>query len=484
VRSVKNKVNGYTSAQVMVRNATTNELNGPSTTEMQDISQRSYGSEFHELMDMIDRRLNDKGKNWRHVAKALTLLDYLVRYGSENVVLWSRENLYIIKTLREFTYTDDTGYDQGGIIRTKAKELVSLLKDNDRLKLERRERSQNSPQRDLFNLDYNSDSNNRNNRINYPTDVDADLQRAIEQSRLTAEEDELKRRNKSVNDEDLEEALRLSKEEQELKQLKEQKQQNLLDLDDEENNNQQSNLFINPQTTYQLGYIPQQQQQYLELDMFGNPIVYGQQNPMQTGYLQNAYSSNDVNFFNQQQQQLLQQQQQQQLLQQQQQQLQQQLQQQQLQQQFLLSQNTQQQQQQQRQETQPQSLADLQYEQQRLQQFQNQQPQAQLPQQPQQPQQPLTQTLTGQQKFNLKHAELNSLLASGTGIDTFGNEGETRIPAQHTKTTRFINSSGTGYKQESNTNSNPFFANQYPGMPTNIVPSYTGFGFGNSQPQQ
>ena len=37
---------------------------------------------------MMDKRLNDKGKNWRHVFKALTLLDYILHAGSENVVLY------------------------------------------------------------------------------------------------------------------------------------------------------------------------------------------------------------------------------------------------------------------------------------------------------------------------------------------------------------------------------------------------------------
>jgi len=39
---------------------------------------------------MLDKRLNDKGKNWRHVFKSLTLLDYLLHAGSENVVLYFR----------------------------------------------------------------------------------------------------------------------------------------------------------------------------------------------------------------------------------------------------------------------------------------------------------------------------------------------------------------------------------------------------------
>lgn len=64
-------------------------------------------------MDMLDKRLNDKGKNWRHVLKALKVLDYCLHEGSELVVTWARQSIYIIKTLREFVYVDEEGRDVG-----------------------------------------------------------------------------------------------------------------------------------------------------------------------------------------------------------------------------------------------------------------------------------------------------------------------------------------------------------------------------------
>lgn len=39
---------------------------------------------------MLDKRLNDKGKNWRHVFKSLTVLDYILHAGSDNVVQYFR----------------------------------------------------------------------------------------------------------------------------------------------------------------------------------------------------------------------------------------------------------------------------------------------------------------------------------------------------------------------------------------------------------
>ncbi|KFW83495.1 Epsin-3, partial [Manacus vitellinus] len=92
---------------------------------------------FAKVMGMIWRRLNDSGKNWRHVYKALTLLDYLIKTGSEKVTHQCRENLYTIQTLKDFQYVDRDGKDQGINIREKVKQVMALLKDEERLKQER-----------------------------------------------------------------------------------------------------------------------------------------------------------------------------------------------------------------------------------------------------------------------------------------------------------------------------------------------------------
>jgi epsin len=80
-------------------------------------------------MDMLDKRLNDKGKNWRHVLKSLKVLDYCLHEGSELVVTWARKNIYIIKTLREFQYIDEDGRDvgQNGMLRFLTHELTELM---------------------------------------------------------------------------------------------------------------------------------------------------------------------------------------------------------------------------------------------------------------------------------------------------------------------------------------------------------------------
>src|SRR6266511_2955730 len=88
-------------------------MDSSESTRMLPANLSGSPSDFYEIMDMLDKRLNDKGKNWRHVLKSLKVLDYCLHEGSELVVTWARKNVYIIKTLREFQYIDEEGRDVG-----------------------------------------------------------------------------------------------------------------------------------------------------------------------------------------------------------------------------------------------------------------------------------------------------------------------------------------------------------------------------------
>ncbi len=136
-RTIKNVVRNYSDAQVKVREATSNDPWGPSSTLMSEIADLTYNVvAFTEIMQMIWKRLNDHGKNWRHVYKALVVLDYIIKTGSEKVAQQCKENIYAIQTLKDFQYLEENK-DQGINVREKAKQLVGLLKDDERLKNER-----------------------------------------------------------------------------------------------------------------------------------------------------------------------------------------------------------------------------------------------------------------------------------------------------------------------------------------------------------
>ena len=90
-------------------------------------------------------------------------------------------------------------------------------------------------------------------------------------------------------------------------------------------------------------------------------------------------------------------------------------------------------------------------------------------------------------------SKLSDLLESGDGMDTFGNTGNLRIPAQHTAPGTFVNSAGSQMdkmRMQQTGGSNPFMNQQFTGMPQQQFPAQTGpagfqqQGFGQQQQQQ
>ncbi|KAF1940578.1 ENTH-domain-containing protein [Clathrospora elynae] len=553
-RSVKNVTKGYSQVEVKVRNATSNDPWGPVGSDMAEIAQITFNSstDFYQVMDMLDKRLNDRGKNWRHVLKSLKVLDYCLHEGSELVVTWARKNIYIIKTLREFQHTDEDGRDVGQNVRMAAKELTSLIMDEERLRAERADRKtwksrvtgiEEFP-RDGHQVSDNGEGSHRRprngeQRRNRRTEEeDLELRLALEASKNEAEEEKKRRQRTSTveaDDDDLAKAIKLSKEEEELRR-KELEQTN-------------ADLLFGETTAQPTTYQPtgnnQGYQQQGQVDWFGNLVDQNQQQPQNTGFLNNAYSQptgmqpqqtgfqNGYGGYGSFQQQPQQQQptgfdQ------------------------FGGQQQPQQQQYMQPHQTlQPQQTSfnmnnpygqyggfggDMGQQQQQPQQDQNalqpgshnpwasNKPQESLmpqptgsnnpfaqsvnrpqptqtfaqptmntlheqktqtqfnntpfnptgsfpPQQPAQPAQP-------QKEMDPHAARLNALLATGEGQDTFGNVGNLRLPAQHTAPGTFVNSAGAGLNRinANATGNNPFLNSQFTGMPqqNRVMPAQTG----------
>lgn len=461
---------------------------------------------------MLDKRLNDKGKNWRHVLKALKLLDYCLHDGSELVVTWGKQNIYIIKTLREFMYIDEEGRDVGQnskcfqcwapsarpfhlthrvAVRVAAKELTSLLLDEERLRAERSDRKSWKSRvtgLDEYGPQQSHEPPRRRERRQYNEEDDPEYRLALEASKHQEEEDRRKRESRNTDyteDDDLAKAIKLSKEEEEARrrQLEEQNAQSLFD-----------DTPTQPQPTgWNQGY-----QQGSGVDFFGNPIDQSQMQPQPTGYMPNAYTGfgtqptgyqngyqNGFDPYGQQQQPF-----------------------------------------------QPQPTGYNPYAQQQIQPqqtesplqpgsnnpwstntmapgpsmqtpmktgsnnpFAQQQPAFSRPHQvykmpsmstlnplpeqktlqtfqpppmptsftppPRQPEPP-------QKQMSEHEAKLNALLAGSEGQDTFGNVGNLRIPAQHTAPGTFVNSAGANLTRltAEQTGNNPFLRQQFTGMPT------------------
>lgn len=140
VRKAQNVVMNYTEMEAKVREATNNEPWGASSSLMQEIANGTYNYQLlNEIMPMVYKRFNEKtAEEWRQIYKALQLLEFLVKNGSEQVIDDARSNLSTIKMLRQFHYIDPNGKDQGVNVRNRAKELGELLGDVDKIRAERK----------------------------------------------------------------------------------------------------------------------------------------------------------------------------------------------------------------------------------------------------------------------------------------------------------------------------------------------------------
>ncbi|KAF2748286.1 ENTH-domain-containing protein [Sporormia fimetaria CBS 119925] len=140
VRKVQNAVMNYTEMEAKVREATNNEPWGASSTLMQEIANGTHNYQLlNEIMPMIYKRFTEKAaEEWRQIYKALQLLEFLIKNGSERVIDDARSHVSLLKMLRQFHYIDQNGKDQGINVRNRAKELADLLSDVDRIRAERK----------------------------------------------------------------------------------------------------------------------------------------------------------------------------------------------------------------------------------------------------------------------------------------------------------------------------------------------------------
>lgn len=98
-----------------------------------------FSGTLNEIMPMIYRRFTEKAaEEWRQIYKALQLLEFLIKHGSERVVDDARGHITLLKMLRQFHFIDQSGKDQGINVRNRAKELAELLGDVERIRSERK----------------------------------------------------------------------------------------------------------------------------------------------------------------------------------------------------------------------------------------------------------------------------------------------------------------------------------------------------------
>lgn len=127
VRRIRNISNSQ--AEIKIKGATSNDSFGPTTTELHELALLTHNDkQSRDITNVLSKRLNDNSRNWRHILKCLTVIQYCLLTGSLDFVEWMRKNGYLVSTLQEFELKghDDIAHQ----IRTKSKSIVKLLKDD------------------------------------------------------------------------------------------------------------------------------------------------------------------------------------------------------------------------------------------------------------------------------------------------------------------------------------------------------------------
>ena len=113
MRRVVNYVRNYTEVQLKVREATSNEPWGPANSILCEITDLAGDHEtMIKILEAIIKRLQDHGKNWRRVYKALVLLDYMLKTNTRDLLEECTSVVCLIEDLRNFEYVSKEGKDE------------------------------------------------------------------------------------------------------------------------------------------------------------------------------------------------------------------------------------------------------------------------------------------------------------------------------------------------------------------------------------
>ncbi|KAL8195801.1 hypothetical protein R6Q57_025554 [Mikania cordata] len=148
VREIKREVNlkvlKVPETEQKVLDATDDKPWGPHGTALAEIAQATKKfSECQMVMNVLWSRLTETDRNWRHVYKALAVIEYLVSNGSERAVDEIIEHTFQISSLACFEYVEPNGKDSGINVRKKVENIVSLLNDTYKIQAARNKASAN-----------------------------------------------------------------------------------------------------------------------------------------------------------------------------------------------------------------------------------------------------------------------------------------------------------------------------------------------------
>ncbi|KAL6843853.1 hypothetical protein ACP4OV_026424 [Aristida adscensionis] len=148
VREIKREVNlkvlKVPELEQKVLDATSDEPWGPHGTALAELASatKKYG-ECQMVMNVLWTRLAERGAKWRHVYKALTIIEYMIANGSERAVDDILDHYSKISVLSSFEYVEPNGKDAGINVRKKVETIIGILNDKERIKAVREKAASN-----------------------------------------------------------------------------------------------------------------------------------------------------------------------------------------------------------------------------------------------------------------------------------------------------------------------------------------------------
>ncbi|CAO2178348.1 unnamed protein product [Urochloa humidicola] len=135
VREIKREVNlKVPEIEQKVLDATSDEPWGPHGSDLADIARATKRyDECSMIMNVLWQRLGNTGANWRHVYKALAVIEYLLANGTERAVDDIIDNNSQIAKLVSFEYVEPNGKDVGLNVRKKAENVLAIVDDREKL---------------------------------------------------------------------------------------------------------------------------------------------------------------------------------------------------------------------------------------------------------------------------------------------------------------------------------------------------------------
>lgn len=111
---------------------------GSPSSLMHEVARDTFDIErFHVVTRLMWEGMeNQRPAAWRIVFKALTLLEFLVKNGAERCVDDARNHGHVLRSLGQFNYYEGT-IDRGLGVREKAKQIMEILADDERIREER-----------------------------------------------------------------------------------------------------------------------------------------------------------------------------------------------------------------------------------------------------------------------------------------------------------------------------------------------------------